>query len=85
MKYKFEIKGKKYEIPSFADMPLGALRKARKADNELDATFELLEGVLGPDSEELAALDTLTIDEFKTWFEGWAGGATVGESSGSEN
>ena len=83
--YKFEINGTDYEIPAFADMPLGALRKARKAQDELDATFELLEGALGADSPVMAALDTLTIEQFKTWFEGWAGGSTVGESSGSES
>jgi hypothetical protein len=83
--YEFEIKGEKYSIPLFVDLPLGALRKARKTDNELDATFELLEGAIGVDSQAMAALDTLTIDEFKTWFESWAGGATVGESSGSES
>ena len=83
--YKFEIDGTEYEIPQFADLPLGALRKARKAQDELDATFELLEGTLGADSPSMAALDTLTIEQFKAWFEAWAGGSTVGESSGSES
>ena len=83
--YKFEIDGTEYEIPQFADLPLGALRKARKAQDELDATFELLEGTLGAESAVMAALDGLTISKFKTWFDGWAGGSTLGESSGSES
>ena len=77
--FKFEINGQQFEIPNFADLPLGALRKARKTDNELDATFELLEHVTQDCPETLQAIDTLSVTEFGEWFENWAGGASLGE------
>lgn len=77
--HKFEIDGKQYEIPKFADLPLGALRKARKADNELDATFELLEHITKDRPEILEAIDTMSVEQFGAWFEAWAGGASLGE------
>lgn len=84
-KYEFTVDGKKYSIPSFASLPVGAIRKARKAKDDTDMAFTMLELVTGEDSAELAAIDSLTTTEFASWLEGWTQGASVGESSSSES
>lgn len=85
MTYKFEVNGQNYEIPLLKDAPIGALRKSRKADNEMDAAFTVLEAVVGVDSPELAAIDSLTAEQFGEWIKGWAQGASLGEQSSSGN
>jgi hypothetical protein len=85
MTYKFNIKGTDYEVPLLKDAPIGVIRKARKAGNDMDATFTILEAMLGEDSQELAAVDTLTPVEFENWMRGWTQGAELGESSSSSN
>jgi hypothetical protein len=81
--YKFEHKGKTYSIPNFNELPMGALRKARKANDEADQAFTIIEVVMGEDSAELAALDSMTAKEFQAFLEGWTQGAPLGESSSS--
>lgn len=83
--YTFEHKGKKFTIPSFAALPMGAIRKARKALDSADQAFTIIEQVMGEDSPELAAIDSMNSAEFNTWLEGWTQGAAVGESSSSES
>lgn len=85
MTYKFTIAGNDYEVPLLKDAPVGVIRKARKAGNDMDATFLILETMLGEDSAELAAVDTLSPAEFEGWMKGWTQGASLGESSGSSN
>lgn len=85
MTYKFEIAGQEYEVPLFADLPIGAIRKARTAKDDMDKAFVILEQALGEDSAALAAVDTLTGVEFGKWLEGWTQGASLGEPSGSAN
>lgn len=70
-------------LPHFAHIPGGALRKARKQDDQLDQFYTLLETALGEDSDELAFIDSLTITEQGELFQQWTQGAQVGESSGS--
>lgn len=83
--YKFNINGKDFEIPALADIPAGAFRKARTAGNEMDKAFVILEETLGQDSEELAAVDSLSMTELVKWLEGWTNGVSLGESQSSGN
>lgn len=82
--YTFEYKGKSFTIPAFNALPMGAVRKARKAENESDQAFTIIETVMGEGSPALEALDSMVPEEFNTWLEGWTQGASVGESAGSE-
>lgn len=72
--------GKSYSIPTFKDLPTGVLRKARKAANEMDQAFGIIESVMGEDSKELAAVDSMTIDQFGEFVKAWTQGAPLGES-----
>lgn len=83
---KFSFKGsdgKTYRIPKFSNLPTGALRKARKADDDLDRAFLIIENVMGENSPELAAIDGMTIEQFGEFVKAWTQGAPVGELSGS--
>jgi hypothetical protein len=83
--YTFEHKGKSFTIPSFNALPMGAIRKARKAKDEADQAFTILEAVMPEDSPELAAVDSMAAAEFNAWLEGWTQGSSVGESVSSES
>lgn len=83
--YTFEHRGKKFTIPAIAALPVGVTRKARKAKDDVDQVFILLEATMGEDSKELAAVDSMNADEFNAFLEGWTQGAAVGESSSSES
>jgi hypothetical protein len=83
--YTFEHKGKKYNIPTFSEVPVGAIRKARKEKDEVGQAFSIMETMLGEGSPALAAVDTMNTAEFSTWLEGWTQGAPLGESSSSES
>lgn len=78
--YEFTVGGKEYTIPAFSSLPAGALRRARKADDDLDKAFTILEYTLGLDSKELTAVDAMTVDEFGEFVKGWTDGVSVGES-----
>lgn len=84
-KYEFTHDGKKYSIPAFSALPMGAVRKARNAKNESDQVFIILESVMPEDSAELAAIDSMDATEFSKWLDGWTQGASVGESVSSES
>ena len=83
--YTFEHAGKTYKIPAFSALPMGAIRKARKAKDEADQAFTIIEFVTGEDSPELAAIDSMNPEEFQVWMTGWTQGANLGESSSSES
>lgn len=83
--YTFTHRNKTYTIPSFASLPMGALRKARKSSDDVDKAFIIIEEIAGEGSPELAALDTMTAAEFDVFLEGWTQGAPLPESSGSES
>lgn len=78
--FEFEQGGKKYRIPSFKDLPTGALRRARSASDDLDKAFLIVENVMGEDSPELLAIDRMTISEFGEFVKAWTQGAPMGES-----
>jgi hypothetical protein len=82
--YTFDFKGESYTIPAFNALPMGAIRKARKAKDESDQAFTIIESVMGEGTPALEALDQMNPEEFNTWLEGWTQGAPVGESVGSE-
>jgi hypothetical protein len=83
--FTFEHNKKKHTIPSFAALPMGALRKARKGEDEADKVFIILETVLPEDSAALAAIDEMDATEFGVFLQEWTQGAAVGESSSSES
>lgn len=81
--YTFDYEGKTYTIPAFSALPVGAVRKARKAKDEADQAFTILEIVLGEDSPELAVVDSMDAEAFEKFLAGWTQGAPLGESSDS--
>lgn len=76
--YTFTHEGKKIVLPSFSEIPVGALRKARNATDEMDKSFLIFESVL--DEKTLEVLDTLTVKQLGEVIAGWTSGAPVGES-----
>lgn len=83
--YHFTIDGKDYAVPHFNKIPVGVIRKSRKANDEMDQVFTILELVLGEDSDVLEAVDSMSGEDFQAWLSGWTQGAPVGESSSSES
>ena len=81
--YKFDFNKVTYEIPYFSELPMGAIRKARKATDDIDKAFIIIEELLGENAEALKALDSMKAAEFQKFLEGWTQGAPMGESSGS--
>jgi hypothetical protein len=83
--YTFTHEGKSYSVPAFGDLPMGALRMARKASDDGDKAFIILEYLLGEDSKEIKAIDSMNAAEFSAWIDGWTKGAPLGESLSSES
>jgi hypothetical protein len=83
--YKFKHNGTEFEIPSFNALPVGVVRKARRAKDEADQAFTIIELTMGEDSPALAAVDSMTMTEFQEFITGWTQGASVGESVSSES
>jgi hypothetical protein len=82
-KHTFKHRNKSYSIPSFQDLPMGAIRKARKGVDDVDKAFIIIESILPEGSPELTALDEMNPEEFDVFLQGWTEGAPLGESSGS--
>jgi hypothetical protein len=82
-KFTFEVANKKYHIPLFKDIPMGAIRKSRKLKEEADQVFVIIEQVMGEDSKELAAVDSMNSEAFAEFITSWTQGAPTGESSSS--
>ena len=83
--YTFEHNGKKFTIPAMSALPMGVIRKSRKATDDVDRAFMILETVMGEDSPELAAVDSMDADQFNDFLIGWTQKAPLGESSSSES
>lgn len=81
--YTFTQNGETHTIPTLAAMPVGAIRKARKAKDETDQVFTILESTIGEDSPALAAIDTMDGAQFEAFMTGWTQGAPLGEPSDS--
>lgn len=81
--YTFTQNGETHTIPTLVAIPVGTLRKARKAKDEPDQVFTILELTLGEDSPALAAIDTMDGEQFEAFMKGWTQGAPMGESSDS--
>jgi hypothetical protein len=84
-KVTFKTSKGKLVLPHFSQINGGALRKARKAGDDMDAFFIIIEEFCGDPSPELAHLDSLPVQELGELFLEWTQGASVGESSSSEN
>lgn len=78
--FTFKHNGKDYSIPAFSALPIGVVRKSRKGKDDADIAFMILENVMGEDSKELAAVDSMTQEEFGQFLEAWTQGAGVGEA-----
>jgi len=83
--HDFTHEGKTYTIPSFSALPMGAMRRARKAKDEIDQIFTILEMTLGEDSEAIQAIDQMQPAQFEEFVKAWTQGASMGESSSSES
>lgn len=83
--FEFTHDGETFQIPSFTSLPIGVIRKSRKAKDEADQVFTILEGITGEDSPALAAIDSMSMDEFQVFMADWTQGAPVGESVSSES
>lgn len=83
--FDFTHEGKTYTIPAFTSLPMGALRRARKAKDEIDQIFTILEMTVGEDSKAIDAIDTMSPAVFEEFVKAWTQGANVGESSSSES
>lgn len=81
--YTFTFQDEDYTIPAFSALPIGVIRKSRKAKDEADQAFTIIETLMGEDSRELAAVDAMGVEEFQKFLEGWTQGAGVGEASSS--
>jgi len=79
-KFQFTHNGKKHEIPSFKALPMGVIRKSRKALDDADRVFIIIEEMVGEDSKEMAAIDSMSQDEFAEFITEWTQGAGLGEA-----
>lgn len=82
-KHHFTVDGKDFSIPKFSDIPVGVLRKSRKASDEMDTVFTIIELTMGEGSPALDAIDSMNSEDFQAFLAGWTQGAPVGESSSS--
>lgn len=82
MSYDFKHNGKTVTLPSFKELPVGVIRKARKSDAD-DAMWFILEEIL--DEKQLAIVDSMPLDVFTEAMKGWTQGAPLGESLQSSN
>lgn len=83
--YSFKHAGKKFQIPLFTDIPMGVIRKSRRASDDMDKAFIILETLMGEGSPEMEAVDSMNAAEFQEFLAGWTQGAPVGESVSSES
>ena len=81
--YKFSHNGRNYEVPALSSIPTGVIRKTRTLTDDTDKSFTILELLLGEDSPEIAALDSMNGEQFAEWLNGWTSGAPLGEASSS--
>ena len=66
-------------LPHPTQIPAGVIRRANKLGDDLDKFFAIVEGILGEDSDEIARLDELTMEELSQVFAQWGQGASLGE------
>lgn len=77
MSYTIEHNNKKVVLPTFTNLPVGVIRKARKMEADEQMWF-MLESVL--DDKAMAVIDTMSLSEFTEAMNGWTQGAPLGES-----
>ena len=76
--FEFEHDGRTHTLPRFGSWSAGLVRRVRKLA-DVDATFTILEHVADP--EALAAIDSMSLDEFNQLQRDWAdhAGVSLGE------
>lgn len=84
-RFHFTHNDVEYNIPKFSDLPMGVIRKSRKADDDGDRVFIILEAVMGEGSAELDAVDDMSAEEFKNFLGEWTEGVSLPEGSSSES
>ena len=84
-KFSFTHDGETYYLPHLKDVKTGVMRKSRKAQDDSDRFFIIIEEVCGENSPELNAIDDMTGTELQATLKAWAQGAQLGESSSSSN
>ena len=77
MTYTIEHNSKKVVLPTFTNLPVGVIRKARKMEADEQMWF-MLESIL--DEKSMAVIDTMSLSEFTDAMNGWTQGAPLGES-----
>lgn len=75
--YKYTKDGVEYSFPLFKNIKTGILRKARKAKDDTDMVFTIIELMLGEESKELEMIDNLTNEEFEEFLNGWLQGVDL--------
>ena len=75
------IDGNDYTLPK--KISAGAFRKVRKAANEMDMFFDLIEEIASPEAQN--ALDAMDLSEFASVLKDWMQGATAPNSPSSSN
>jgi len=80
--FTFEYEGNWYTLPKFRSWSAGLMRRIRKL-SDVDATFTVLEEVA--DAKTLAAIDSMSLDEFNALQQAWVdhAGVSLGESGSS--
>ena len=84
-KFSFTHNGETFYLPHLKDVKTGVVRKSRKAANDQDRFFIIIEEVCGEGSPELNAIDDMDAAELNDTLLAWTKGATLGESSSSSN
>lgn len=74
--HTFEFKGKSYTIPAYTQIPMRALRKALDEENQIKQSYIILEETV-KDKKVLEILGDMTVSDFVSFVEGWAGEAQV--------
>jgi hypothetical protein len=83
-KFHYTIGKHEVTLPNFGNLPFGLVRKTRHMPDD-ERFFAMLEILLGEDSADMAAVDTLGTAEMNEFIEAWQkhSGVSLGESSAS--
>lgn len=83
-KFHYRIGDTEITLPPISNLPLGIIRKTRKAD-DAERLFVIFEHFFAEGSPELDAIDSLDAEGVASLMAAWQehGGISVGESSAS--
>jgi hypothetical protein len=66
-----------HEFPNFSECGVNAMRKTRKIEDETDRVFSLIEEAFGEDSDHIAALDKVKIEDLGEFIKKFTGGLSA--------